>query len=109
MKSSANPSFNHSDDGTKLKPQQGDPSVNNQGFGQGAFKKQLFLHPQQSPFRAYWVDDSFTLLKLPIHDVFEAIKGQSWVKRPEVKPHDPAHPGAKDYCSFHDSKGHQTF
>jgi len=108
MKSSANPSFNRSDDGVKTKSQHEDPSVDNQGHGQGAFKKRPFLQPQQSTLRAYRVDDSFTLLKLPIQDIFEAIKGQPWVKHPEAKPHDPARPGAKDYYSFHDSKGHQT-
>jgi len=54
------------------------------------------------------VDDSFTPLKLPIQDVFEAIKGQPWVKHPEAKQHDSACPGVKDYCSFHDSKRHLT-
>jgi len=75
MKNSANPSFNRDDDGTKLKPQHGDPSIDIQGRGQGAFKKQLFPHPQQSSLRAYRVDNSFTPLKLPIQDIFEVING----------------------------------
>ena len=54
------------------------------------------------------MDTSFTPPKLPIQDVFEAIKGQPWVKHPEVKPHDATRLGAKDYYSFHDCKGHQT-
>jgi len=49
-----------------------------------------------------------TPLKLPIQNVFGATNGQPWVKRPEPKQHDPARPGAKDYCSFHDCKGHRT-
>jgi len=81
IKNSANLSFNRSDDGTKPKPQHEDPSVNNQDRGQGAFKKRLFLNPQQSPFRTYRVDDNFTPLKLPIQDGFKAIKGQPWVRR----------------------------
>ena len=44
---------------------------------------------QQSPLRAYWVDDSITPLKLLSQDVFKAIKDQPWVKRPEQKQHDP--------------------
>jgi len=56
------------------------------------------------PIRAYWVDDNFIPLKLPIQDVFEAIKGQPWVKHPKVKQNDPARLGTKDYCSFHDNK-----
>ena len=108
MKSSTNPSFNCSDDEAKPKTQHKEPSANNSGCGQGAFKKRSFPHPQQSPLRAYRVDKSFTPLKLPIQDVFEAIKGQPWVKHPEAKQHDPARPEAKNYCSFHDSKRHQT-
>jgi len=54
------------------------------------------------------VDDSFTPLKLPIQDVYEAIKNQPWVKRPESKQHNLARPGAKDYRFFHDNKGLQT-
>jgi len=65
-------------------------------------------HTLQSPLRVYWVDDSFTPLKLSIQDVFKAIKGQPWVKCPEAKPHDFARPRAKVYCSIHDNKGHRT-
>ena len=75
MKNSANSSFNRGDDGAKPKPQHGDPSIDNQGRGQGAFKKRPFQNHQRSPFQAYRVDNNFTLLKLPIQDVFEAIKG----------------------------------
>ena len=35
-------------------------------------------------------------------------QGQPWVKRPELKQHDPSRPRAKDYCSFHDCKEHWT-
>jgi len=58
---------------------------------------------------SYRVDDRFAPLKLPIQDVFEAIKGQPWVKRPKTKLHELIRPGVKDYYSFHDRKGHQTF
>ena len=51
IKSSTNLSFNCSDEGTKPKLQHGDPSVDIQGCGPGAFKKKSFLHPQQSPLR----------------------------------------------------------
>jgi len=76
MKSSANQSLNRGDDGERPKSHHRCSSVKNPGRGQGAFKKHLFPNPQQSPLRAYRVDNSFTLLKLPIQDVYEAIKGQ---------------------------------
>jgi len=106
MKSYANQSFNRGDDRAKLKPQHGDPYVDNQGRERGAFRKQPFRDHQQSPLRTYRVDDNFTPLKLPIQDVFEAIKGQPWVKHQEAKSHDPTRPKAKDYFSFHDCKAH---
>ena len=108
MKNSANSSFNRDDGGAKPKPQHGAPSIDNQGRGQGTFKKQLFSNPQQSAFRAYQVNDSFTPLKPPIQVVFEAIKSQPWPRRPEPKPHDPSRLGTKDYCSFHDRQGHRV-
>jgi len=48
--------------------------------------------PMQGQPRAYQIFDSFTSLKLPIQDAFEAIKGQLWVKRPEANTRDPTHP-----------------
>ena len=66
MKSFANSSFNCGDDGAKLKPQHGDPFVDNQGGRQGALKKRSFSNSQQSSFRAYRMDDNITPLKLPI-------------------------------------------
>ena len=108
MKNSANSSFNYSDDGTKLKPQHEGLYVDFQGRRRDNFKKQPFSHPQHNQPRAYQISNSFTPLKLSIQDVFEAVKGQIWVKRPEAKTHDLARRGAKDYCSFHNSQGHQT-
>ena len=47
------------------------------------------------------------MLKLPIQDIFEAIKGEHWVKRPEANTSDPTRPEARDYYSFHNNKGHE--
>jgi len=71
MKRSVNQSLNRGDDGEKLKLHHGGPSVDHSGRGQCAFKKCLFLNRQQSPLRAYRVEDSFILLKLPIQDIFK--------------------------------------
>ena len=108
MKSSANQSFNRNDNGTKLKPWHGGPSVDVQGHAQGTFKKQPSLHPQQNKPRAYQISDSFAPLKLLIQDIFKAIQDQPWVSHLNVKMHDSVRLGAKDYCSFHDNKGHRT-
>ena len=104
MKGSANPSFHRSDDETKVKLPYGGPSVDFQGCRHGTFKKQPLLYPQQGQPRAYQISDNFTPLKLPIQDVFEAIKGQLLVKSLEANTHDPARPEARDYCSFHNKR-----
>jgi len=54
------------------------------------------------------MEDYFSPLRLPINEVFNAIKDQSWVKRPEPIQYNPMLPGAEEYYSYHDSKGHQT-
>ena len=63
MKSSANPSFNRDNDIENRIHNTKTPSLDNQGRGQGTFKKQSFSHPQQNTLLAYRVDDSFTPLK----------------------------------------------
>jgi len=100
MKYSANSSFNRGDYRAKPKLQHIDSSAENQGHGQGTFKKRPFSNPQQRLFRTYRVNNNFTLLKLPIQDVFEVIKGQLWMRRPKPKPHNPSYFRTKDYCSF---------
>jgi len=72
MKSSTNQSLNRDDDKEKLKLHHGGHFVDNQGRGRGAFKKQSFLNPQQSPLRAYRVEDNFTRTEAPDPDIFEA-------------------------------------
>ena len=76
MKSFANQSLNHGDDEENPKTHHGGASVNNPSRGQDAFKKRLFSNPQQSPLRAYRVNDGFTPLKLLIQNIFKAIKDQ---------------------------------
>jgi len=53
-------------------------------------------------------EQHFTPLMLPINEVFSAIKDQPRVRRPKPIQHDIVLLRAKDYCSYHDSKGHKT-
>ena len=46
-------------------------------------------------------------LRLPINDVFSAIKDQPWVRGPKPIQHDSALSEVEDYYSYHDSKGHK--
>ena len=54
------------------------------------------------------MDVDFTQLNLPINQVFRAIQGQPWVKRPRLLKHDPTCPRVEEYCSYHDSWGFNT-
>ena len=60
----------------------------------------------RNQLRAYQVSDSFIPLKLPIKDIFEAIKSQPWVRRQDAKTHDPFVPERK--TTVHSDKGHRT-
>jgi len=37
-----------------------------------------------NPFQAFKKEEHFTLLRLPINEVFNVIKDQPWVKRPRL-------------------------
>ena len=50
----------------------------------------------------------FTPLRLPINEVFNAIKDQQWVKRLKPIQYNPILLRVEEYYSYHDSKGHQT-
>ena len=54
------------------------------------------------------MEQDFTLLNLPINEVFNTFKDQSWVRRPRLIRYDPLLPGVEKYCSYHDYKGHKT-
>jgi len=58
-------------------------------------------------FHAYGAEEFFTPLKLPIEEVFQAIKDEPWVKRPSPIQNDPSRLGSKEQCSFHDGMGHK--
>ena len=59
-----------------------------------------------SPLRAFRTEHHFTLLRHP-NEIFNAIKDQPWIRHSKSIWHDPTFLGAKEYFSFHDSKGHQ--
>ena len=75
MKSSANPSLNRGEDGTKPKPRHGDPFVDFQGHRQGFQEAITLVHSTESTLSLLSIRQ-LHLLKLPIQDVFEATKGQ---------------------------------
>jgi len=46
---------------------------------------------------------------IPIDQIFNAIKDQSWVRHPtRPLPPNQRGPGSGDYCAFHDGRGHLT-
>ena len=47
-----------------------------------------------SPLRTFRAEQHFTLLSLPMNEVYNAIKNQSWVRRLKPIRHDPTIPGA---------------
>jgi len=104
MKSFVNSSLNHGDNETRTWRPLRWPS----GSRTRRFEEATILIPSVEPTLAYQVSNSFALPKLPIQDVFEAIKGQPWVRRLKAKTLDHVRPGVRDYCSFHDNKGHWT-
>ena len=61
-----------------------------------------------SPLQAYKLIEHFSLLWLPINEVFNTIKDQSWVMRLKPIQNDHTLPKAEEYCSYHDGKRHKT-
>ena len=80
----------------------------NQSRRQDSDKRFAPPNSSWSVFHAYRTKEFFTPLKLPIKEVFQAIKNEPWVKRLSPIQSDPSRPGAKEYCSFHDVMGHMT-
>jgi len=66
----------------------------------------LVLSP--SSLRAFKLTEHFTPLRLPINEVFNAMKDKLWVRRPRLNWYNPTHPGAEEYYSYHDIRGHKT-
>jgi len=54
------------------------------------------------------IHSKFSRWRLPINEVFNAIKDQPWVKHPKPFQYNHTLSGAEEYCSYHDGKRHQT-
>ena len=52
------------------------------------------------------MDQHFTLLRVPISEIFNNIKDQPWVKRSGSIRYDPSLPKAEEYYSYN-CKGHR--
>ena len=79
-----------------------------QNQGQPAYTRQAFQILSSSLLGAYKLIEKFTLLRLSVNEVFNTIKDQTWTMRPRPIPYDPSLPKVKEYCSYHDGKGHKT-
>ena len=49
-----------------------------------------------------------TPFKIPVDQVYDAIKGQDFIRHPRPLPPNPKGPRAGEYCAFHDGMGHCT-
>jgi len=108
MKISSNHSAKTGDHGGKSKsPHEASTHVEDQNWGQHVYKRQALPILSASPLRAYKSIEQFTLLRLSINEVFNAIKDQPWIRRPRPIQYDHSHPRAEEYC-YHDCKGHKT-
>ena len=109
MKSFVNQSLKHDNDREKMNLQCESPThVSDQNQGQPTCKKQAFPVLSSNPLRAFRMEQHFIPSRLPINEVFNAIKDQPWVRRPKPIQHDPTLSEVEDYCSYHDSKGYKT-
>ena len=109
MKSAVNHFLKRSNDEENMSSQRDTPThASNENRGQRAFKKQAFPILSPNSLRAFRVEQHFTLLRLSINEVFNAIKDQPLIRRPKLIYYNPTFPGAEEYCSFHESKKHKT-
>ena len=109
MKTFSNHSKKPGDHGGKSKsPHESSAHAQDRNWGQPAYKRQVLLILSLSLLWAYQSMDQFTLLRLSINKVFNAIKDHSWVRHPRPVQYDPLHPRVREYCSYHDDKGHKT-
>jgi len=77
MKTSANHSTKHGDDGKKsVSPHEAADHAQDRNWGQPAYKRQALLILSRSPLQAYKPIEYFTLLRLPINEFFNTIKDQ---------------------------------
>ena len=108
MRSSANHSTKHSEDGVESKPRyEATIGAKNQNRGQPAYNKQALPMLSPSPLQAFKPTERFTPLRLPINKVFNAIKDQLWVRHLKPIQYDLALLKAEEYCSHHNNKGQQ--
>jgi len=90
-------SFNHSaktdDQGGKSKyPHEASIHTQDQNWGEPTYKRQALMILSPSPLRAYRVIEQFTLLRLPISEVFNTIKNQPMVRQLRPILYDLSHP-----------------
>ena len=69
----------------------------NLSWRQPSYKRWVFLVLSPNPLQVFKREENFTLLRLPINEIFNAIKDQSWVKRLKPFQYDPTLPRAKEY------------
>jgi len=67
--------------------------------GQPAYKRQAFPVLSPSPLQSYRSMLHFTPQRLPINEIFNAIKDQPWVRRPRLIQHNPSLFELEEYCS----------
>ena len=61
-----------------------------------------------NPLQTFKMEQHFTLLRLPINEVFNAINEKPLVRRPRLIQSDRTFFGVEEYCSYCDSKGHHA-
>ena len=109
MKTSFSHTTKHGDIEEKSKPpHEAFAHSQDRNQGQPVFKKQSLPILPPNPFRIYNLMEHFTSLTLPINEVFNTFKDQLCVRRSRPIRYDPSLLGAKEYCSYHDCKGHKT-
>ena len=82
MKTSSNNSAKPGDHRGKSKsPHEVSTHAQDQNRGQPAYNRQELSILSPSPLRSYQLIEIFTLLRLPINEVFNIIKNQPWVRR----------------------------
>jgi len=105
MKSSVNQSLKDNNDREKSKSRHKTPMhASNQNWGQPTYKRQAFQVLSLNSPQTLKMEQHFTALRLPINEVYNAIKDERWVRHPTLIQYDPIIPEVQEYCSYHDSK-----
>ena len=108
MKSSANQTLKCGKNDEQSKSRETSTNASHSNQGHPGYKRQALLVLSLNPCKTFKREKHFTPLRLPIDEVFNVIKDQSWVRRPKSIQYDLALPITKEYYSYHYSKAHQT-